>query len=72
MPKNYAFNFWKVKGYIENETVAKLNTINVSKFDMCLLHFYNLNTRMRFKIRCLSLKLPECHVLAWGISVAGL
>lgn len=72
MPKNYAFNFLKVKVYLENETFHKLKTIKLSKFDTCLLYFYKLNSRMRFKICCLSLKVPECHVLAWGISVARL
>lgn len=72
MPKNYDFNFLNIKVYHENETVPKLNTIKPSKFDMCLLYFHKLNTRMRFKVCCLTLKLPECHILAWGISVAGL
>lgn len=70
--QEYAFNFLKVKVYLENETVPKLNTIKLSKFDICFIYFYKLNSRMRFKLCFLSLKLPECCVLAWGISVAGL
>lgn len=68
----HAFNFLKVKVYLENENAPRLNTIKLSKFEMHFIYFYKLNSRMRFKLCFVSLKHPECPVLAWGISVAGL